>query len=141
MSTEEREVWSGSPSQVTNMGTFILMGLLFWLVVPIFVIVWKYLVTKNVRYELTSQRLRMRTGVFNKKLEEVELYRVKDYRLDQPFFLRLFSLGNIIVESSDMTTPIFGIHAIADAEAVREKIRAAVEERKEAKNVREFNVH
>jgi uncharacterized membrane protein YdbT with pleckstrin-like domain len=141
MSTEEREVWSGSPSQVTNMGTFILMGLLFWLVVPIFVIVWKYLVTKNIRYELTSQRLRMRTGVFNKKLEEIELYRVKDYRLDQPFFLRLFSLGNVLLESSDMTTPIFSILAVADAEGVREKIRAAVEERKDAKNVREFNVH
>jgi len=138
---EEREVWSGSPSQVTNLGTFILMGLLFWLVIPIFVIVWKWLVTSNIRYELTSQRLRMRSGVLNKKLEEIELYRVRDYRLDQPFFLRLFSLGNILLESSDMTTPVFSIQAIADAEGVREKIRAAVEERKDTKSVREFNVH
>jgi uncharacterized membrane protein YdbT with pleckstrin-like domain len=138
---EERDIWAGSPSQVTNLGTFILMGLLFWLVVPIFVIIWKYLVTKNTRYELTSQRLRMRSGVINKKLEELELYRVKDYKLDQPFFLRLFSLGNVVLETSDPSTPVIVIPAIADAEGVREKVRNAVEERKDAKNVREFNVH
>ena len=111
MPWQKNTIWTGSPSQVSNMGTFILMGLLFWLVIPVFVIAWKWLVTRNIRYELTSQRLRMRSGVFNKKLEEIELYRVRDYRLDQPFFLRLFSLGNIILESSDTTAPVFPIAA------------------------------
>jgi uncharacterized membrane protein YdbT with pleckstrin-like domain len=138
---EERELWAGSPSQLTNLGTFVLMGLFFWLLVPIIVIAWKVLVTKNTRYELTSQRLRLRTGVINKKLEELELYRVQDTRLDQPFFLRLFSLGNVILNTSDPSSPVIVIPAIEEAESVREKVRNAVEERKDAKNVREFNVH
>ncbi|MFZ9967690.1 MAG: PH domain-containing protein, partial [Steroidobacteraceae bacterium] len=79
---EEREVWFGSPSQVLNLGTFILMGLFFWLVIPLFIILWKWLVIKTTKYEITTERVRTRRGVFNKETEELELYRVRDYRLE-----------------------------------------------------------
>ena len=94
--SEEKEVWFGNPSQVVNLGTFILLGLFFWLVIPLLVILWKWLAIKNTKYELTTERLKTRHGVLNKKTDELELYRVRDYNYEQPFFLRLFSLGNII---------------------------------------------
>ena len=140
MATEERTVWLGTPSQVINLGAFLLLGLFFWLVIPLFIILWKWLVVKNMKYELTTERLRMRHGVLNKKLDELELYRVRDYKLDQPFFLRLFSLGNIILQTSDRTHPTVVIQAIPDAENLREQLRTYVEACRTRKGVRELDV-
>lgn len=140
MATEERTVWLGTPSQVINLGSFILLGLFFWLVIPLFVILWKWLVVKNMKYELTTERLRLRHGVFNKKLDELELYRVRDYKLDQPFFLRIFSLANIILQTSDRSHPTVIIQAIPDAENLREQLRNYVEACRTRKGVRELDV-
>jgi uncharacterized membrane protein YdbT with pleckstrin-like domain len=136
---EEKDVWFGTPSQVINLGSFILLGLFFWLVIPLFVILWKWLVVKNIKYELTTERLRTRHGVFNKKMDELELYRVRDYKLDQPFFLRLFSLGNIVLQTSDRSHPRVVIQAIPDAEDLREQLRKHVEECRMRKRVREID--
>ena len=136
---EEREVWFGSPSQVVNLGTFVLMGLFFWLVIPLFIILWKWLVIKTTKYEVTTQRVTTRHGVFNKETEELELYRVRDYRLEQPFFLRIFSLGNIILQTSDKSHPDMVLRAIPNAERLREELRTHVEACRLAKRVREID--
>jgi uncharacterized membrane protein YdbT with pleckstrin-like domain len=137
---EERSVWQGTPSQVVNLGSFILLGLFFWLVIPLFVILWKWLVVKNTKYELTTERLRLRYGVFNKKTDELELYRVRDYKLDEPFFLRIFSLSNIVLTTSDKTHPRVVLDAIPDGEELREKLRKYVEACRTRKGVREVDI-
>lgn len=136
---QEEDVWSGTPSQVTNLGSFIFLGILFFMVIPLFIILWKWLVTRNIKYELTTERLRTRSGVLNKKMDELELYRVKDYKVDRPLFLRIFGLGNLVLETSDRSSPIVMIKAIPDAEELREKVRTCVETRRDAKRVREVD--
>ena len=137
--SEEREVWSGTPSQVVNLGSFILMGLLFWLVVPLFVILWKWLVIKNTKYVLTTERLRTQHGILNKETDELELYRVRDYKVDQPFFLRIFSLGNMTLQTSDRSHPVMTLRAIPNNEDLRDKLRTHVEACRMKKNVREVD--
>ena len=124
----EVPVWRGSPSQVLNLPVFVVCALLCWLVVPVFYAIWKWLVLRNVRYELTTERLKIREGVLNKQLDELELYRVRDYKLDQPFLLRLFSLGNITLRTADTSQPVVVLRAIRDGENVYEQIRKYVEE-------------
>ena len=136
---EERTVWNGTPSQVVNLPAFILLGLIFWLVIPLFVILWKWLVVKYTKYELTTERLRLRHGVLNKETDDLELYRVRDYKLVQPFWLRLFSLGNVELKTSDRSHPVVTIKAIKDGEAMRELLRKYVEENRVRKQVREVD--
>lgn len=137
--SEEEHVWSGTPSQVINLGTFIVMGLLFWLIVPLFVMLWKWLVVKNIKYELTTERLRLQYGVLNKVTDELELYRVRDYKLDQPLMLRLFSVGNIILETSDRSHPQVIIQAIPNGQDLRDLLRDHVEACRVKKRVREVD--
>lgn len=137
--SNETEVWSGTPSQVVNLGTFIVCVLLFFLVIPVFYALWKWLVVKFTKYELTTERLRTRYGVLNRKTDELELYRVRDYKFDQPLFLRLFSLGNIILTTSDKSHPLVVIRAIPNGEQLREQLRTHVEACRVAKRVREVD--
>lgn len=136
---EEKEVWSGTPSQVLNLPTFVVCVLLFFLVIPVFYALWRWLVVKMTKYELTTERLRTRYGVLNRKTDELELYRVRDYKFDQLFYLRLFSLGNIVLTTSDKSHPLVVIPAIQNGEQLREQIRTHVEACRVAKKVREVD--
>ena len=122
-----------------NFKVFLVCGLLCWLIVPIFYAFWKWLEVRCRRYELTTQRLKFTEGVFNKKTDEIELYRIKDTALVEPFWLRMFSKGNVVLLTSDHSTPELVIDAIADAEQVREKLRVQVEAVRDTKRVREID--
>ena len=134
---EETEIYKGSPSQWTNLGTYV-MGILFcWLFIPVFIALWRFLVVKTWKIKITDQRLIEEKGVLSKTTEELELYRVKDIRLDQPFFYRLVGLSNVILVTSDRTNPIVKIPAVTDGKNLRENLRTAVDIRRDKKGVRE----
>ena len=138
--TTDQIVWSASPSQIVNLPVFVVCTLLCWLVVPVFYAIWKWLVVRNIRYELTTERLKLRAGVLNKVLNEVELYRVRDYRAEQPFFLRLFSLGNVVIGTTDASHPKVTLRAVRDVENVLELVRRYVEDCRARKNVRAIDL-
>ncbi|MBI4556126.1 MAG: PH domain-containing protein [Candidatus Hydrogenedentes bacterium] len=137
---EEQTLWKGASSQVLNMGTFILCGLTFWLIVPIFIAFWKWLVLRCSVYEITTERIRLTKGVFSKQTEEIELYRVKDLNITQPFFLRMFSLGSIHLQTSDRSAPDFILRALPKIYELRDLIRKHVELRRDQKRVREVDM-
>jgi hypothetical protein len=64
------------------------------------------------------------------------LYRVRDTKFQQNFFERMVGLGEIVLYTTDETSPEISLGYIRDAEAVREKMRALVEARRDAKRVR-----
>ena len=130
--TDEQIQWSGHPSQWQNLGWF----LACLLVVPIPFALWKWLETRHTVYTLTDQRLKFTRGVLTRTTEDLELYRVRDTRFEQGFFERLLGLGRIRLFTTDETSPEIVLPYIADAEGVREKIRALVEARRDAKRVR-----
>lgn len=110
------------------------------LIIPAVMWLMRWWITKCTFYELTSQRLRIRSGILNKKVDELELYRVKDYSMEQPFLLRLVGLGNLNMITSDATTPNVAMLAIPGIEEVREKLRATVQAERDRKRVRELDV-
>jgi len=137
--SEEKSLWVDTPSQASNLLYFIVCGVFFWMIFPLFLILWRWLQTKSTKYELSNERLITRYGVLNKKTDELELYRVKDYQFEQPLLLRIFSLGNIILTTSDRSDTEVVIHAIEKGEALRETIRSHVEACRSKKRVREVD--
>jgi uncharacterized membrane protein YdbT with pleckstrin-like domain len=134
---EEKEIWNGSPSQWTNFKTYVMCLLFCWLVIPIFIALWKFLIVKTWKIKITDERLIEEKGVLSKNTDELELFRVKDIRLDQPFFLRLVGLSNVILMTSDRTNPTVIIPAIKDGKNLREELRVAIDARRDKKRVRE----
>lgn len=132
--TDERIEWTATPSQWENAGWFAACVLL----VPIPIAVWRWLVTRSTVYTLTTQRLTLRRGVFSRTTEDLELYRVRDTRLEQTFVERLVGLGEVVLYTTDASTPELRLRFIRDAAGVRERLRALVEARRDAKRVRAF---
>jgi membrane protein YdbS with pleckstrin-like domain len=157
--SSDETLWTGSPSQWLNFWWFLAFLVVFgaylaialatvgvgWLASPLLIaplaaIAWKWLGLKLVRYELTQERIRVRSGVFTRHLEEIEIYRVKDTELSIPLWQRLVGIGTLRVISSDHTNPNLPLRGIADPESVRERIRAACEAVRRARGVRELDV-
>jgi uncharacterized membrane protein YdbT with pleckstrin-like domain len=154
--SNESVVWKGGPSQWTNFWTLALCvvlaaaivagsilavfpPLLIALVIPLGWAGWALLVLRCEVYELTEQRLRFSSGVFSRRIDEIELYRVKDSSVAQPFVLRLFGLGNVLVETSDRNQPQVCLAAVKDPVGVREHLRRQVERIRDSKRVREVD--
>lgn len=110
------------------------------LVVPLVMAIIRWWMTKTTSFELTSQRLKIDSGILNRKHEELELYRVKDYTMERPFLLRLVGLGSIVMITSDASCPHVTLRAISDVQDVREKLRTAVQAERDRKRVRELDV-
>ena len=136
----EETIWRGPSSQKKNLGLFILCGLFCWLIVPIFIALARYLQTKNKIYELTSERLKTGEGVFTKTTESLELYRVKDIEVVQPFWYRTLGLENIRITTSDISSPLIVIEAIPIEIHFADKLRNQVEIIRTQKGVREIDM-
>lgn len=153
---EENVIWSGRPSQLLNLGVFLIAGvisagilvgalfsnlyvLLVFLVLPITWAAWKFWTLHCRIYQLTNERLRLFEGVLNQEIGEVELYRVKDTNIIRPFWLRICGLSTIKADTSDRTHPVVNIEAIRGGLEVRELLRKQVESLRDKKRVREVD--
>jgi membrane protein YdbS with pleckstrin-like domain len=137
----ETLAWKGTPSQLTNLRTFFWCTLFFWLVVPIFVAIWRILQTRSTIYELTNERLKTHSGVIAKHTEEIELHRIRDSAFTQSIFDRIVGLGTIRLNTNDTSSPIQYIAGISAkvGKELRENIRKFSEQRRLVKGVREFD--
>ena len=136
----EETIWRGTASQLKNLGCFILCFLFCWLIVPIFIGFRRYLETKNKVFELTNERLKMTEGIFSKVTETLELYRVKDIEVLQPFIYRIVGLENIKVNTSDLSSPDILLDGISQKIGFADKLRNQVETIRAQKKVRELDI-
>ncbi|OYY89986.1 MAG: hypothetical protein B7Y45_09705 [Sphingomonas sp. 28-66-16] len=93
-------------------------------------------------YELTDERLIIQTGIFNKKTDEIELYRVKDVSVTYSLLNQWADIGAITIKSSDLTTGD-GDLILADiprARAIREELRTLVDGARQRRRVREIDL-
>ena len=152
--TEEHTIWKGSPSQWLNIWPFtgaiavsigLVIGGLFFppafaaLILTLAYIVWKYLSVRTQVFELTSERLRVTRGIINQKIDEIELYRVKDSQMIRTWWMRLTGLASIVLETSDRGMPNLTIPAVGGGLELREQLRKQVELLRDQKRVREMD--
>jgi hypothetical protein len=129
----ETILWEGAPSSWQN----------FWWWVSIIgipVAIWKHILLKCTKIVLTTQRLKISSGLLNKVMEEIELYRVKDWTFYQPLFQRMLGYGSVTVISSDRSAPEVTYGWLKDAREFSEKLRTAVEAVRDRKRVRALEV-
>lgn len=152
--TEENILWKGSPSQWLNLGPFTVAALLSagisvggiafppafaGLLLPILYAVWKYLSVRMNVYEVTSERLKITSGVINQHVDEIELYRIKDSQLLRTWWMRLTGLASVNLDTSDRSMPQLAIPAIRGGMEMRELLRKQVEVQRDKKRVRELD--
>ena len=117
----EKILWQGKSSQMTNFWIYLVciladvLILIFYfiiveqidfpylyiillvaLAIPLIIMIWKWLQVYFRKYQLTDERLKVREGILSVRIDETELFRIKDLALEKPFWLRIFRLSDIL---------------------------------------------
>ncbi|AQT67285.1 Bacterial membrane flanked domain protein [Anaerohalosphaera lusitana] len=76
---------------------------------------WKIAVLKSTYYEVTADRIEWARGVFNRKVDNIDMFRIVDLSLQRTFFDCIFGIGTVHVITSDKTDPNFAFYKVPDA--------------------------
>lgn len=138
----ENNIWEGTPSQWMNFMFYVCCSLLIVVFgLGLLLALWKYMDTRYNKLKITDQRIIEKRGILSITTNQLELYRVKDISLQQPLILRIFGLSNIILITSDNSNPLYLLRGIEEGSELIEKIRLAIDKRRDIKGVKELDFH
>jgi uncharacterized membrane protein YdbT with pleckstrin-like domain len=129
---DEVVLFEGNPALVPSIGALLVSILTVGLALLVY-----YVRSKGRLYRVTSQRIVVEQGIFSKKMDQIDLYRISDYVVERPFGQRLLGTGNLVLEALDKTTPEVRLEGLqTDVVALYEKLRKATEAEKRRRGVR-----
>ena len=88
------------------------------------------------RYALSEDRLFLRRGFLNVHQDEIVLYRVRDLRVSQTLWQRIFGVGTVTVVSTDKSIPELALKNIRQPNEVKELVHEYVEKMKIERRMR-----
>jgi len=91
-------------------------------------------------YSFDEERIFVDTGFFNKRQDEIRMYRVLDITVTRKFGQRIFGMGSIHLKTSDKTMGDFEIKNIKKVMDVKMQLSDLIEANREKKRItgREF---
>ena len=108
----------------------------------VLIVLWKWVQNMSAKFEITPERLIVRKGIIFKSIDEIELYRIKDVRMDFSLLNQWAGIGTVCLSSSDETTRIgeLVMRHIEKAQPRREELRRLVDAARQRRGVREIDM-
>jgi hypothetical protein len=97
--------------------TKVVIGLLILLFTACWVL-GKMALLKSMFYRLTPDRLEYHRGLFGRKVDNIDLFRVTDYKMDRSLLDRILGIGTIKLFSLDKTDPEFLIYKVKNPQQI-----------------------
>ncbi|MGC3989604.1 MAG: PH domain-containing protein [Chthoniobacteraceae bacterium] len=158
----EETIWTGHSSHIKYFWSYVMSALLALVIaggvvfgmlqyqwpwyllalamLPILMAFWKSLRVRSRVFHLTTERLLLTEGILNKATDSLELYRVRDLRVLQPLWQRMFGLETIQLDTTDDDTPHILVDYIPADLRLADKFREQVEACRVKKGVRDLDV-
>lgn len=151
-SNGEAILFEGSPSQWISLGSYgfaviiALMGIFCWFMksnkdwigLPMgkigtacvflagLIALISYLNIKYTEILITSERVEFEIGWISKRIDNVDLFRVKDVRLRQGLLDRIIGIANIIIISRDASDPVIRLRGIYGGRDLYDQLKKEV---------------
>lgn len=128
------------------MGTFagwvLAIATPFMMGFPLIVIGIVWIANRCTEYTVTNQRIKLQKGIIFRRADEIELYRIKDVKVDYSLLNQMFDIGIITLVSSDPTTKggQLQMRYVVKAREIREMLRNVVEQSRRRRGVREVDI-
>jgi membrane protein YdbS with pleckstrin-like domain len=74
---------------------------------------YKVLQLKRIRYEVTPERIEFSRGIFSRKIDNIDMYRIVDIKLHRSLVDVLTGVGAVTLMTKDETDPTFEFEKIA----------------------------
>lgn len=144
---DERETLLAiQPSQWTNIGWYALSILAMLIYFPLGVLItiasiYKYIEVLTWKYTCRTKGIEERKGVFSVTREEVQYFRIKSIKIDEPFLMRIVGLSIVHIISSERYKPNMVLYGIKNGESIKNKLNAAAHEWRSKLGVRDYDIY
>ncbi|WP_454801344.1 PH domain-containing protein [Mucilaginibacter phyllosphaerae] len=89
---------------------------------------YRMLYLRSYTFQITHELIRLQHGIFNKRSDLVEMFRIKDYVITQSFLQQLFKIMNVTLKTTDpenYSVDMFGIPESDIIDTIRERVQQA----------------
>ncbi len=90
---------------------------------------------RAIHYRVTTRTIDIESGLFNRKIDTLQLWRVRDVEFRQTVSQRLFGVGTIRLLTHDALNPEVVLAGVADARNVFDEVKRACETAGQQRNV------
>jgi uncharacterized membrane protein YdbT with pleckstrin-like domain len=142
----EKDLFLGRPAMIYSIGQFVPFLAVFLLAAVVgyfhrdigirmayvilgFVVVCGFLCLQLLmkrwsrHFEITTQRIKLETGLLSKVQESLELFRIDHFELHKPLGMRLLGQSSLRVFTSDSELENFHIYGVPNLEALADTLR------------------
>ena len=122
----EKTLFAGRPAAITSVGQLVVSILTLGIG---WVIYW--IRSRMVRFEITTQRVRIERGLFSTQKDNVELFGIEHFDVHKPLGMRLLGQCQLHLRSADESAPSLILYGIPGLEPLADTLReCSLRERK-----------
>jgi membrane protein YdbS with pleckstrin-like domain len=92
----------------------------------ILALAWRVLALKSNHYEVTSDRVEWSHGVFHRRVDNIDMFRVVDLKLHRSLFECLLGIGTVTLITSDESDPQFEFRKIHQCRYLYDTLKETV---------------
>ncbi|MES2353327.1 MAG: PH domain-containing protein [Pseudomonadota bacterium] len=114
----EKPLFSGRPMIFYSAGQY---GLALMTLGIAYIYYW--IKMSSVKYEITTQRIRIERGLYSTVQDNIELFRIDHFEISKPVGMKLIGQCELYLKSSDNSFPAIRLYGIPDLEKLADQLR------------------
>jgi membrane protein YdbS with pleckstrin-like domain len=135
----EDVIWEGRPTWRAWAGRWIAGWALLPVVVGIFLLLSVWVRSRSTRWKLTSRRIERETGFLSKKVDTLELWRIRDIAFRQSLIDRMMGVSCLSITAHDGSSPVLEIRGAPGDRAVYDRLMSALMLARQQRGVMNLN--
>lgn len=88
-----------------------------------------------VNYRIDDTRVEVERGLVRRKVDNLDLWRVKDIRFRQGVFQRMLGLGDVELDSTDVSDETLVLRGLPDGRRIYDQLRDSIDAARKARGV------
>jgi membrane protein YdbS with pleckstrin-like domain len=124
-----------SPELLAQIESYLDFGALGLLAAAVLALVWKVISIKSIYYEVTPDRIEWSRGIFDRQVDNIDMFRVIDLKLRRSLLECLLGIGTVTLTTKDDSDPHFDFVKVRQCRYLYDVIKEAGLEADKTRNV------
>jgi len=112
-------------SQSTTFGDYRIIAAVVVGILAVLFFVLKVIIIKSTAYEVTADRIEWERGLLNRKIDNVDMFRVVDLKLHRSILDCMIGIGTVTLFTKDETDPEFELYKVRNPRKIFDILKKA----------------
>lgn len=120
-------IFKGKPEHKAFFFEYAVCAFLCMFMIGLPMLLLRFLRTITEEWTIDTRRVEFSRGILGKRVDSLELWRIRDVIYSQSLLQRMLGHATITVISTDASSPVLAMTGLADAKRIHSELRNAVD--------------